>query len=586
MNGRHTESPQAASLRERAEKVFREMFDSTLENLAALSPETLRASLHELRVHQIELEMQNEEMLRSQEKLAASRARYFDLYDLAPVGYITVSEQGLILEANLTAATLLGRERAALVGQRLSAFISKEGQDLYYRCRKNLSDPREPLDCDLRMVRHDGASFSAHLKVAAARDENGAAVCRLVLIDVSAHRRAEEDLRKLRMAVEQSANTIIITDPLGNIEYVNPAFEKSTGYTAAEAMGRNPRVLKSGRHDEVFYKNLWATVTSGKIWRGEFQNKRKDGTLYWESATISPVLDDQGKIAADKGLKLLCAVDPGLPEQITGDARRIRQILINLIGNAVKFTASGSVVVRATPSSSAGRPAVDFSIVDTGPGMRSVTVNRLFNPFMQADMTLRRPFEGTGLGLAISQRLAEAMGGTISVVSAPGQGSTFTLRIPEAVAEVVPLALENPLPVEAPSTQAGGAPGPRETHPLVLVVEDDASNSSLAGKMLEALGCQAEFAFDGQEAVRAYAPGKFSAILMDMQMPVLDGLTATEKIRALEGASGVRVPIIALTANVMSGDRERCLAAGMDDFLSKPFTKSGLASKLPGVAAG
>jgi len=204
MNERRPESPQAATLRERAEKAFREMLDGSLEDLDALSPATLRASLHELRVHQIELEMQNEELLRAQAALDASRERYFDLYDLAPVGYCTVGEKGVILEANLTAATLLGAERGALVGRLLSAFISKEGQELYYRCRKNLLDTRQPQECDLQMVRQDGTAFFVHLNFTAARDENGAPVCRVALVDVTASKQVEAAMQEKERLLSES----------------------------------------------------------------------------------------------------------------------------------------------------------------------------------------------------------------------------------------------------------------------------------------------------------------------------------------------------------------------------------------------
>ena len=757
-----SQSPEVAatlSLRERAEALFRKSEGLLPETIGSLTPDKVQEILHELRVHQIELEMQTEELLRSQVELDKSRALYFDLYDLAPVGYCTVSDKGQILQANLTAATMLGIARSGLIRSPFSSCIRKEDQDIFYLSQKMLAATGELQSCDLRMIRPDGTAFFAHLQITSATDENGAGICRVALIDVTRHRLAEQALQKLRTAVEQSANTIVITDPGGNIEYVNPAFEKSTGYTAAEVIGQNPRLLKSGLHERPFYCHLWATITSGKIWRGEFQNKRKDGTLYWESATISPVVDTSGEIAAfiavkedvtdrkamdairieameqtvaanrvksdflaimshelrtplngvlgfaellsgtplnqeqrdfariisesgnhllqvvndildfssiekghlplesapilvadllesavapskktaaDKGLNLLCEMAPDLPEKITGDVRRIRQILINLIGNAVKFTSRGSVVVRVarsgqpeslrperqndgpvvesvtgfpaceTAQTQAGKPVthfpasrdredsgestargesfLDFSIEDTGHGIHPEAIGLLFKPFVQEDMTLHRPFEGTGLGLAISQRLAEAMGGTITVISAVDQGSTFTLRLPvvATAGTSVSQVSDAPLPPASSCAQAGTTPAPPEPRP-VLVVEDDASNSDLAGKMLNALGFRAEFAFDGQQAVQAFEPGKFFAILMDMQMPVMDGLTATGKIREIEGPSGARVPVIALTANVMPGDRERCLAAGMDDFLSKPFNKAGLAAKLAGL---
>jgi len=967
MNEPRPESLQAASLRERAEKAFREMLDSSPENLGDLSPETLRASLYELRVHQIELEMQNEDLRRAQEALDGSRARYFDLYDLAPVGYCTVGEPGLILEANLTAITLLRVQRGALVGRRLSAFISKEGQELYYRCRKKLLDALQPQECDLRMVRKDGTVFFAHLNFTVARDENGALVCSVALVDLTASRQAEEGMRKLRTAVEQSANTIVITDIQGNIEYVNPAFEKNTGYTAAEAGGMNPRILKSGEQDAEFYRHLWATITSGKIWQGEFHNRRKDGSLYWELATISPVQNEQDEIvhfiavkeditarkeaegevkqqaalinslldsdpdivffkntegvylgcnpafvefvglpqneivgktdhdlfdkqvadffreqdrqmlavceprrneewvtypdgrkvlldtlktpywgpdgeligvlgisrditeqkeseealaisverlglateagevgiwdydtannrlgwddqmfrlygitreqfggayeawtagvhpedrvrgdaeiqmalrgekefntefrvlwpdggihsiraiakvkrdasgiplrligtnwditeqkwaeeamqklnrqleeatakaesatvakseflatmthelrnpltgvlgfaellsdtalddeqhsltegiresgihlldlindvldfssiekgalaihsasfdlaglvklsselvrksAADKGVAFHCDVAADVPAQITGDERRIRQILINLLANAVKFTSDGSVSLRVTRSGK----FLEFSVEDTGLGISSEALARLFQLFTQADSTISQKYGGTGIGLAVSQRLAEAMGGMISVVSAPGKGSTFTFRLPVEVPAggmaSVPSHLFTGADGASPSSPSAEPPVRPDGLP-VLVVEDDRSNSLIVGKMLQSLGYRVEFAGNGTEAVEAFAPGKYLAILMDLRMPVMNGFEAVAAIRSRE--SGSRVPIIALSANVMSGSREIYLAAGMDDYLSKPFKKEELAEKLASVVVG
>jgi len=310
----------------------------------------------------------------------------------------------------------------------------------------------------------------------------------------------------------------------------------------------------------------------------DFSSIEKGGvTLESAPVVLSALLESSclpvKKDAAKKGLEFRCEVAAGVPERITGDTRRIRQILINLLGNAVKFTGRGSVVFRVEPATANGLEFLDFSVQDSGPGIQAEMLGFLFKPFTQGDSTLSRPFQGAGLGLAISRRLAEVMEGTITVRSTPGEGSTFTFRLP----------IKN---ISAALSDSAGKPAvpvsatPQARGDLVLVVEDDPGNSHLAVKMLEAIGYRTETAFNGQEALDAFAQGKFSAILMDMQMPVMNGLAATKKIREIEAHSGGHVPIIALTANVMPGDSDRCLAAGMDDFLSKPFNKAGLASKL------
>jgi len=262
-----------------------------------MSPEITRMTLHELRVHQIELEMQNEQMRHAQSELDAARARYFDLYDVAPVGYCTLSEQGVILEANLTAATLLGVERSALVKMPLSRLLLKKDQDTYYRHRRLLFETGNPQSCDLRVAKPDGEIFWAHFVGNAARGEGGAPTCRLVLTDITALKQNEEKILHLSQAVEQSPALIVITNRDGEIEYVNPKFCAVTGFSREEVLGRNPRFLKSGDMGPEDYKKMWASLTSGNEWQGEFHNKKKSGELYWESTSISPIRDAAGRIS-------------------------------------------------------------------------------------------------------------------------------------------------------------------------------------------------------------------------------------------------------------------------------------------------
>ena len=244
---------------------------------------------------------------------------------------------------------------------------------------------------------------------------------------------------------------------------------------------------------------------------------------------------------------------------------------------------------EAGPPTASGGSFLDFCVEDTGIGISSETLDRLFQPFVQADSKMNRRFGGTGLGLAISRRIAEAMGGTITVASTPGKGSTFTFRFPLEVSPgrmaAVPSHVFLGAVSASPSSPCAETPS-RPDAPLVLVVDDDNASGVVAVKMLQNLGCRAEFAADGAEAIEAFVPGKYSVILMDVAMPVMDGLVATGKIREAEGATGYHVPIIAFTANVTHGDQDRCLAAGMDDFLSKPFKKEELAAKLACVSKG
>jgi PAS domain S-box-containing protein len=253
----------------------------------------------------------------------------------------------------------------------------------------------------------------------------------------------------------------------------------------------------------------------------------------------------------------------GLPPWVLGDGMRVRQVLLNLAGNAVKFTASGTITVRGR----AVGPALRFEVEDTGPGIAPDVLPKLFAPFVQGDGSASRAHGGAGLGLAISKALVEKMGGTLTATSQLGRGSLFRFDVPlRACAD----------PAPAPRVEQSLGAG---THPHVLLVEDSPINRLVITRYLEDLGCVTDIADDGLTAVEAATRRTYDLILMDCQLPGLDGYEATERIRALSGRNA-RVPIVALTANAMAGDRVRCLAAGMNDYLAKPLTRTGLADVL------
>jgi PAS domain S-box-containing protein len=244
MTDKDRRSGHDAELREQAEAMLRKQGGPSSPVGEAPSPEELQETLHELRVHQIELEMQNEELRLAQEQLEASRARYFDLYDLAPVGYCTLSEQGLILEANLTAATLLGTSRSELVKQSISRFIFKDDSDTYYLHRKRLFAAGEPQECELRLVKPDGALSWAHLTGTAAQAEDGAPVCRVVLSDISARKQAEDELRdstRLLESVVENIPLMIFLKEAHDLRFVifNRAGEELLGYDRKGFLGKN-----------------------------------------------------------------------------------------------------------------------------------------------------------------------------------------------------------------------------------------------------------------------------------------------------------------------------------------------------------
>ncbi|HSW26703.1 MAG TPA: ATP-binding protein, partial [Burkholderiaceae bacterium] len=270
--------------------------------------------------------------------------------------------------------------------------------------------------------------------------------------------------------------------------------------------------------------------------------------------------------ACEKGVELIVRIAPEAPRRILADPHRLRQILLNLLGNALKFTATGAVTLRITAPLANGERRLRVDVTDTGIGIAADALPRLFRRFSQADASTTRRYQGTGLGLAISRDLAVLMGGDVTVTSTPGAGSTFTLDVPLRVAE------QQHVCVAPPSSQR------RPTGEMrVLLVEDNAINQMVALALLKKLGYTAlTLAGDGEQALSLCAAECFDLVLMDCQMPVMNGFEATRRLRA----RGFAQPIVALTAGAVSQDREECLDAGMNDYVAKPIDSARLAATL------
>ncbi len=307
-------------------------------------------------------------------------------------------------------------------------------------------------------------------------------------------------------------------------------------------------------------------------------------------STLSEVAAIVSERAKAKNLELRFFTAPDLPAGILGDPTRLRQVLINLIGNAEKFTQQGRLEVRVEPIDEGTR--ILFSVQDTGIGMDAAGLKRLFQSFAQADESMTRKFGGTGLGLKISQDLVHAMGGEIQVESEPGKGSRFWFslpaiaapvpeeaseRVPERVPERRPSSEQIQTPEVNPSSNAAVTSAIQPLNGHVLLVEDNRINQMVATRMLSKLGLTYDVANHGGESLQRLQERDYDLILMDMEMPEMDGPEATRRIRAMEAETGKkRIPIIAMTANAMHEDRDRCLASGMDDHVPKPVEMNKL----------
>jgi CheY-like chemotaxis protein len=271
--------------------------------------------------------------------------------------------------------------------------------------------------------------------------------------------------------------------------------------------------------------------------------------------------------AQESGIQFYWYVDPEIPKCLIGDQNKLLQVIVNLVSNAIKFTHKGSVVLKIKLNKFEDRQAIlTFLVKDSGIGIADDKQKIIFEAFIQADGSVSRKYGGTGLGLSISSKIVRLMGGEINLKSEPGIGSEFTFILPFGYKHINPQ--DTVVEKISLSTTADIRPGIK-----ILLAEDNKINRILVIKLFDKINALIEPAENGLEAVELYRHHRYDLIFMDMQMPIMDGITATQEIRKIEQKTGRHVPIIAMTANAMKEDREACIAAGMDDFITKPVKK-------------
>ena len=513
----------------------------------------------------------------------------------------------------------------------------------------------------------------------------------ILFILLMMHKRSltiKNELLGFKSAVENSDNSIVITDPNKNITYVNEVFEKETGYSKKEALGQNPRVLKSGKMPQSIYDDLNKTIDSGKKWEGEFINIRKDKSLYYEKASIIPIyidnelkhylaiklnitnyieqkqelelskkkaelaaeskasflanmsheirtpmnailgfieqlqngetdpiriemfktVQDSGKtlvtiindildiskiqseqmklsvhsydihvlfndikalfthIANEKNITYNITLDKLVPTCAMIDEIRVKQVLMNVVSNAMKFTHNdGEVSIHVILNNKT--KMFEIAVKDSGIGIEKDNLNKIFHAFEQEDTSTTRNFGGTGLGLAISKKLLEMMDGNIYVDSTVGEGTSFNIHIPYLVCDNIiktKVTPEKKLSFNTSDTK-------------VLIVEDNKTNQMLMCMILKKSSLKYNIANNGQEALDMFNNNSYSIILMDENMPIMNGIEAVKHIREIEKNKKLpAIPIVAVTANALDSDKKRFLEAGMNDYISKPYKEKDI----------
>jgi two-component system CheB/CheR fusion protein len=699
MKNRNGQSENPDLLRRKAEELSLKSAAGSLDRLAQLPLEETSKAVHELRVHQIELEMQNEELRRTHQELAEEHERYLDLYDSAPVGYCTLSEQGQILKLNLTAATMLDMARSDLIGQRITRFFRDDDQHIFAQSMKRLFATKDKQSCELSIKKPDGVLCWTRLRFVM-KPGDGLPTCRVAMTDINDRKKAEIALTESELHFRNLANSgqaLIWTSGEDTLcDYFNEPWLDFTGRTLEQEIGNGwlegvhaedldrcidtyvtafdrrepfsmeyrlrhaggeyrwlvdqgtPRFNSQGAFigyighclDITARKRMEEELVSTKN-AAELANKAKSAFLanmsheirtplngllgmmqlldttetsdeqhlYIEMAirsggrltrllsdildlsrieagrmpineepfnlseTFSAITESFGPLSIQKRLPVHINVAPDVPLKVFGDEVRVRQVLYNLVGNAMKFSDHGEVRIEVSTLLPLPPDAVRvlFCVIDTGVGMSDTTLETLGSPFTQAADGFTRPQQGAGLGLSICKRLVAGMGGSLSFESTLGAGTTACLMLPFRRRAYSSLPDQPSLDSPAPSLR-------------ILLVEDDETSRVAEQQMLKKMGHTVQTANNGIEALECLRRSTFDCVLMDVQMEVMDGLEATNKIRDdVSKFFDPKIPIVAMTAYAMRGDRERFITAGMDDYIAKPFDRNHLAHVLGGI---
>ena len=560
-------------LRQKAEEILRHKSAQSPKMSEAAQGKDLQEILHELQIHQIELEMQNAQMHMTMERVEISRARYFDLYDLAPVGYLTMNEKGLIQESNLTAASLLGMARSALVNLPIYRFIFKDDQDIYYLHRNRLFKTREPQEYELRMVRPDGAPFWAHLATTITPSETGGSVCRIVMTDITPHKRAEEDKERLQAQLFQAQKIDSIGRLAGGIAHeFNNMLNIILGHSELAMDQMDPSMPLHSDLQEI----RKAAERSADLTRQLLAFARKQTVaprVLDINATVSGMLNMMQRLIGEN-VELVWQPDSQV-WPVKMDPSQIDQILANLcINGRDAITGVGKIVIETKnafydESWCAKHPDfmpgefVLLSVSDNGCGMSPDTLGQIYDPFF----TTKAMGKGMGMGLPTVNGIVKQNSGFITTVSALGKGTTFHIYLPRH---------DIPKPSHAPQIEVvKPAPQGSET---ILLVEDEPAILNLTTMMLERQGYNVLAVERPSEAIRLARvhASEIQLLITDVIMPEMNGKDLARNIQSLFPHIK-HLFMSGYTADVIT---HHGLLAEDVNFIQKPFTMKELGAKI------
>ena len=529
--------------------------------------------LHQLQVHQIELEMQNETLRQAQLALEESRDRYVDLYEFAPVGYLTLTAAGLIAEANLTGADLLKEDRRKLLQRRFAHFVVPEERTGWQKHFLQAMQQGGKQTCELTLQRSDGTLFATCLDCLRSAARDAAPTLRIALTDISLRKQFEQALQATNVELE-SAKAVAEKANRAKSEFLSSmSHELRTplnavlGFAqllAAETPPPSPaqqqsidQIVQAGWYLLRLINEILdlALIESGRV------------TMAQESIALTDVLQDcQAMIApqADKrGVRMMFPEADNL-FHVRADRTRIKQVMVNLLSNAIKYNRAGGTV--AVECALSGDNRVRIGVRDSGAGLAPEQLAQLFQPFNRLGQEAHGE-EGTGIGLVVTKQLVELMGGVVGVDSQPGVGSVFWVELPAAFAPARLLDGSGEHDAEQADRGAAQRSSSRRT---LLYVEDNPANRILVEQLIARRpDLKLLTAIDGQQGVDLARTAQPDLILMDINLPGISGFGALKMLR--EDPTTALIPVIALSANAMQSDIDKGLKAGFCHYLTKPI---------------
>ncbi len=535
---------------------------------------------------------------RAEKREAMHEQRYRELLDNASDIVYTLDLEGRLMTWSKAGEMITGYGQRELFQKDLAELVPAERREAARAWIRQTAEGRGPATFELVVTAKDGNPVILDVSTRAITRDGGFVGVLGFARDITERKRSEEEAQRAREAAEAASR--LKSEFLANMSH-----EIRTPMNGILGMTELALETNLSKEQREFLEMVKMSADSlldiindildfSKIEVGKLELDASPFNLRHLLETTLKLLMIR---ARQKGLHLTCEVDPRVPDGLLGDSTRLRQVLMNLAGNAIKFTENGSIQVGVqTAAISRDEAVLRFEVRDTGIGIPPEKQQIIFEAFTQADGSTTRKYGGTGLGLTITKKLVNMMGGEINVQSEAGQGSIFSFALPFPLTQSLPRekAKEEESVFDsrmgAPGTLELPAPPKRGDAPLrILLAEDNPANQKLILYLLEKQGCTLEVANDGKEAlalVEKAGPDGFDLILMDIQMPYLNGFEVTRIIRQNERESRSHLPIIALTAHAMKGDREKCLEAGMDAYISKPIDREELFQIVERFASG